>query len=305
MRSAGYLENLKNYLRTDNDHLDVTLACEGNQQIKAHKVILSAGSLFFREVLSNAKHPEPFIFLGGGVRTTDLQSVLEYIYLGETNVAADKFEDFVKTARLLQVTGMNNDDEQLMDEYTGYANEKLDPVTNVEIMNLEAEHIEKEKVDDHTDSNDRIGKIIESEKTEHEKRKEIVDSNTDSNNTMDESIETKNIDLLTDSEEKDERTTFNPENEGIQKVDGLWECVKCGKTGLEKSGMIRHVQIHKDFSINIECSHCFKTLSTRNALLSHNSLYHSEKSAVCSICGKSDMTKRKLRSHMRNHNPRK
>merc|ERR1719369_797497 len=102
MRSAGYLENLKHFLRTDNDHLDVILACEGNQQIKAHKVILSSGSLFFREVLSNAKHPEPFIFIGGGIRITDLQSVVEYLYQGETNVTVNTLEDFVKTARLLQ-----------------------------------------------------------------------------------------------------------------------------------------------------------------------------------------------------------
>merc|ERR1719369_1652461 len=121
MRSAGYLENLKNYLRTDNDHLDVTLACEGNQQIKAHKVILSAGSLFFREVLSNAKHPEPFIFLGGGVRTTDLQSVVEFIYLGETKVALNNLEEFVKTARMLRVTGMDIIEDQVLNEDTADA----------------------------------------------------------------------------------------------------------------------------------------------------------------------------------------
>ena len=57
--------NITEYLKHENDFVNVTLACDGNQQIKAHKIILSAGSLFFRDILVNAKHPEPFIFLSG------------------------------------------------------------------------------------------------------------------------------------------------------------------------------------------------------------------------------------------------
>jgi len=317
MRSAAILKNLKDYLRTDNDHLDVTLACEGNQQIKAHKVILSAGSLFFREVLSNAKHPDPFIFLGGGVRMTDLQSVVEYIYLGETKVASNDLEEFVKTAQLLQVTGMNVTDDQVLNEYTGDADDMLNAdATNVEIMKLEepdeiTEHIEKQIVNNYADSNDRIDKIIESEKPEHEKRKEIVDARTDIDDKMDKSIETTiadtNIELLTDSEENEDPENLGSEAENIsddykfgeliRKVDGLWECIKCGKSGLYPSRMKRHAETHLD-SIHI-CKHCSKTLKTRDALRNHISYIHSEQSFVCSICGRSGMTKDRLRAHMR------
>ena len=44
-------------LRDDADFFDVTLACDDNQ-IKAHKVILSACSPFFKSVLKRNSHQQ-------------------------------------------------------------------------------------------------------------------------------------------------------------------------------------------------------------------------------------------------------
>ena len=43
------------YLNEERYFLDVTIACDENYQTKAHKIILSVGSLFFRNILSKAK----------------------------------------------------------------------------------------------------------------------------------------------------------------------------------------------------------------------------------------------------------
>ena len=82
--------NLREYLKQENDFLNVTLACDGNQQIKAHKVILSPGSLFFRDVLGNSKYPEPFLYLSG-------------IQEGELQIIVDSF---LEISRLLQINGV-------------------------------------------------------------------------------------------------------------------------------------------------------------------------------------------------------
>jgi hypothetical protein len=37
-------------LKENNEFADVTLACEGGQQIEAHKVILAASSSFFQNL---------------------------------------------------------------------------------------------------------------------------------------------------------------------------------------------------------------------------------------------------------------
>ena len=48
-------------LRNDKDFFDVTLACDDNQ-LQAHKVILSACSPFFRSVLKKNPHQHPLLY---------------------------------------------------------------------------------------------------------------------------------------------------------------------------------------------------------------------------------------------------
>ena len=45
------------------EFVDVTLACEGDVQVQAHKVILAACSSWFRSVLLRNSHPHPLIYL--------------------------------------------------------------------------------------------------------------------------------------------------------------------------------------------------------------------------------------------------
>ena len=70
-------------LRDEKDFFDVTLACDDNQ-IKAHKVIISACSPFFRNVLRQNPHQHPLLYMRG-VNFTDLQSVLTFMYQGEVS----------------------------------------------------------------------------------------------------------------------------------------------------------------------------------------------------------------------------
>ena len=70
-------------LREEKDFFDVTLACDENQ-IKAHKVIISACSPFFRQVLRQNPHQHPLLYMRG-VNFTDLQSVLTFMYQGEVS----------------------------------------------------------------------------------------------------------------------------------------------------------------------------------------------------------------------------
>ena len=51
-------------IREENDFFDVTLACE-DDQIEAHKVILSACSPFFKGVLKKNPHQHPLLYLKG------------------------------------------------------------------------------------------------------------------------------------------------------------------------------------------------------------------------------------------------
>jgi len=99
-------------LRDDKDFFDITLACE-DDQIQAHKVILSACSPFFRNVLRRNPHQHPILYLKG-ISYPDLQSVLNFMYHGEVNVAQEELNTFLAVAEDLKVKGLtqNNTNER-------------------------------------------------------------------------------------------------------------------------------------------------------------------------------------------------
>jgi len=99
-------------LRDDKDFFDVTLACD-DEQIQAHKMILSACSPFFRNILRRNPHQHPLLYLKG-VKYTDLQSVLNFMYHGEVNVAQEELNSFLAVAEDLRVKGLtqNQSDTQ-------------------------------------------------------------------------------------------------------------------------------------------------------------------------------------------------
>jgi len=91
-------------LRDDKDFFDVTIACD-DEQLQAHKVILSACSPFFRNILRRNPHQHPLLYLKG-VKYTDLQSVLNFMYHGEVNIAQEELNSFLAVAEDLKVKGL-------------------------------------------------------------------------------------------------------------------------------------------------------------------------------------------------------
>ena len=92
-------------LWNDEDFTDVTLATVDNQQINAHKVILSSCSPVFRNILLKNRHQNPLIYLKD-VQYYDLNLLLEYIYLGECQVANEDLVNFIKIGEELKINGL-------------------------------------------------------------------------------------------------------------------------------------------------------------------------------------------------------
>jgi len=91
-------------LREDADFLDVTVCCDG-QQVRAHKVILSACSVTFRSLLKKNPAPHPVIVLWD-VKPQDLAAIMDFMYHGEVNVKQDSLNAFLSVAERLQVRGL-------------------------------------------------------------------------------------------------------------------------------------------------------------------------------------------------------
>ena len=87
------------------DFAEVTLATVNHQHIRAHKVILSSCSSFFRNIFINNANQDPLLYLKG-IAYKELKLVLQYIYLGHCEVGQDDLSLFLETGKDLEVSGL-------------------------------------------------------------------------------------------------------------------------------------------------------------------------------------------------------
>jgi len=109
------LVNTITELLKNNTLTDVTLVGDDRIRIEAHKIVLCAGSSMFRDFFLNNAHPHPMIYLKG-MKQTDLKSVLEYLYYGETTISQQILNDFLKTAKDLEICGLDTEIEDHSEE---------------------------------------------------------------------------------------------------------------------------------------------------------------------------------------------
>ena len=94
-------------LLEDTNFVDVTLACDDDKQLTAHKVILSANSHFFRKVLVKNQHQHPLIYLSR-IKISDLQALIRFMYLGEVNIEEKDLQSFLLTSETLKIEGLSS-----------------------------------------------------------------------------------------------------------------------------------------------------------------------------------------------------
>ena len=266
-----YPKNLAEYFRQEKDFVDVTLSCGNNHQIKAHKVILSSGSIFFKDVLSKALHPEPFIFLDG-VSRSNLKNIIEFIYTGETSIEESDIDTFFKTASRLQINGID------IDSYKAIIEELEDTSEPGDVRTIDSEHMNPLKIETFEKEAKGLENLGESASSD--------DFNEDIIDTY-QTIE-DNVDSITKLEEI------------LRNVDNVWECIVCGKTDHRRCRVQKHAEIHLQ-GVSHSCSFCDKKAKTTTALRKHINYEHSAKIYFCDICGKKDMTLVQSKDHMRSH----
>lgn len=105
LRHNNHLTIVLEALARDEAFMDVTLTAQG-RSLKAHKSVLSAVSPYFRGVLRENPCQHPIIIMPRDVRFEELFSIVNYIYKGEMTVAAEDLTSLLKTAEILQVSGL-------------------------------------------------------------------------------------------------------------------------------------------------------------------------------------------------------
>lgn len=86
-------------------YVDCTIYVEGNEQFKAHRVVLAASSPYFQSILQDVPMDHCSILVPG-VQPFEMKALIEYMYTGEVNVSETQIPRIIKIAEQLEVKGL-------------------------------------------------------------------------------------------------------------------------------------------------------------------------------------------------------
>ena len=87
---------------------DVTLLCEDRFKIEAHKVVLCAGSNFFREFFTTNTNDNLILYMRG-IPKHHLMPLIQFLYCGETTVPNKQVQEILNVAKELEITTLDED----------------------------------------------------------------------------------------------------------------------------------------------------------------------------------------------------
>merc|ERR1719300_1209088 len=105
---TDHLREMLNGMMSSNELTDVTLVTEDKKKFKVHKVVLSACSSVFKSIISDTFLTSPIIYLRG-IQSFEIESILQFIYLGEATFYQERMNEFLDVARSLEVKEISED----------------------------------------------------------------------------------------------------------------------------------------------------------------------------------------------------
>ena len=100
-----YFDHLKLMLHNllyDENSKDVTLVSDDKAKLRAHKIVLKACSPVFETLLVGSDGNNSVVYLRG-VQQCELESILQFMYLGETSVYQERVDEFINVAKSLEI----------------------------------------------------------------------------------------------------------------------------------------------------------------------------------------------------------
>ena len=307
LKSSDFLPHVFksfNNIQADNLYTDVTLVSDDNIQFQAHKLILSAGSEYFRNILSDKAHPHPMLCLDG-VSSEDLERVIKYLYVGEVSVPQTSLQKFLQISNKFECYGLNdNGKKDQLDWFTDIVlqNEgkqgqpdqlqqeiiKLEDEASIDFIIKESE-IKESEILNISPENDRQGPIesIINDPSEdfgcisdvtpkevikvEKRRTSMVPKRSDTVKTLvskpKNAPETCRIEGTT--------FTYDQLSKILKKLyhhtdDGFY-CKHCNFTATKRFRILEHTQTHLD-NFEIDCNRCGKTFENYRSLREHKNI---------------------------------
>ena len=243
--------------RQDGDFADVTLACEDGEQIDAHKVILAASSPVFQSMLKRNKHSHPLIYMKG-LRSEDLRTMIDFLYLGEADIFQENLESFLAVAEDLKLTGLTGLTGSIEEVGTKTADNSF---TGPNSLQMTTQPIPKKEAlmakTEHKKSSFRPEgfPLRQNDPISHKRRNVMPNHASEDLKEVDEKVKS----LM------DVSANFISNGKERARI-----CKVCGKEG-ERKAIRGHIEVNHLEGISLPCNVCDKTFRTRRNLRIHKS----------------------------------
>ena len=226
-------------LRQEEHLFDVTLVSDDEEHIAAHKLVLTASSQFFKNILKKASHASPMIFLSG-FKSSDLLLIMDYIYQGEVQILQSDLDGFLEVAQRLRIEGLIGKGEE-------------------------------ENTYSHDDDRKDFMDSTYGEQQDEEFTDMSVTSNSKPVLAAKKSISRaeRTVSVVCNSTNFDAKAAVD---DLVEKTDDGWRCKACGKT-TKTLDIRRHAEMHIE-GLSFDCQHCDKTFRSRQILADHKRNNH-------------------------------
>ena len=107
---SDHLREMLHEMMKSNYLTDVTLVCDDKRQYKAHKVVLSACSSVFQSIIVGLPLNNSVIYLRG-IQHQEMESILEFMYLGEATFHEERTGEFLNVAKILEIKEISKEIE--------------------------------------------------------------------------------------------------------------------------------------------------------------------------------------------------
>jgi len=294
-------------LLQESDFVDVTLGVEG-KKLSAHKMLLSACSPYFRDLLKGNPCQHPIILLWG-IPYNDLSALLQFMYNGEVSVNQDQLDSFLKSAEALKIQGLTNNTEEKSSPSPNQNQSQLKNEDSLNRRKRRASNQQSHCINEQKDNSiagakqpkriePEVVDVIEDIEDEPKPLTKTIQELVDVDN-YDDNVERDDTGGYGDNVEGEEDTgvyadtvynqeSFTQDQQGwtdwgplqqtehetdsaLEDQQNIPQCHICKKTFLSSASLRNHIPSHQG---KTTCQFCGKVESTRSNLYRHLSVMH-------------------------------
>ena len=99
---TDHVKNMLHKIRSTGLFTDVTFICDDQKELRAHMNIVGACSPVLKNIFNLLKGNNPTIYLKG-IKHAEMESILEFMYLGESKILSERVNDFLTVAKELEI----------------------------------------------------------------------------------------------------------------------------------------------------------------------------------------------------------